>query len=137
MKHEKSCGAIVFRKHHDDYEFLLIQHLSGHWGSPKGHVEEGETEQQTAVREVYEETGLQITLLQDFRETIEYSPAANIWKTVVYFLAEAMSEEVKYILPEVLAHKWLSFQEANAQLRFDNQKELLRRAYTYLRNHDA
>jgi bis(5'-nucleosidyl)-tetraphosphatase len=129
MKYEKSCGAIVFRKHHDNHEFLLIQHRSGHWGFPKGHVEDGETEQQTAVREVYEETGLNIELLDGFRETIEYSPAVNIWKTVVYFLAETVSEDVVYILPEVVDHKWLPFHEASAQLPFENQKGLLTQAY--------
>jgi 8-oxo-dGTP pyrophosphatase MutT (NUDIX family) len=132
MKHEKSCGAIVFRKHQDKPKFLLIQHRSGHWGFPKGHVEDGETEQQTAVREVYEETGLKIELLDGFREIIEYSPAVNIWKTVVYFLAEALSEEVVYILPEVVDHKWLPLPEAGAQLNYENQKELLRLAYKQL-----
>lgn len=137
MKHEKSCGAIVFRIHHDTPEFLLIQHRSGHWGFPKGHVEQGETEQQTAVREVYEETGLQIELLEGFRETIQYSPAAKIWKTVVYFLAKAISEKVTYILPEVIDHKWLPLHDADAQLQFENQKGLLNQASSYLMRRDA
>ena len=45
MLHEKSCGAIVYRKFHGNTEILLIKHInSGHWSFPKGHVEKGETE---------------------------------------------------------------------------------------------
>ena len=59
MQHEKSCGAIVYRKFHGNIELLLIKNQNGgHWSFPKGHVEEGETEEQTAVREIMEETGI-------------------------------------------------------------------------------
>ena len=61
MKHEKSCGALVYRKHGDRTELLLIKHrFGGHWSFPKGHVELGENEFQTALREVKEETGLDV-----------------------------------------------------------------------------
>ena len=57
MIKEKSCGAIVYRKYHGNTEILLIKHInSGHWSFPKGHVERGETEVQTAHREILEET---------------------------------------------------------------------------------
>ena len=47
-----SCGAVVFRKYHGNTELLLIKHtVGGHWAFPKGHVESGETETQTALRE--------------------------------------------------------------------------------------
>ena len=59
MKREKSCGAVVYRYNNDVLEVLLIRHrFGGHWSFPKGHVEEGENEFQTALREVKEETGL-------------------------------------------------------------------------------
>ena len=58
---EKSCGAIVYRRHHGNLEILLIKHVnSGHWSFPKGHVEEGETEVETATREIKEETGIEV-----------------------------------------------------------------------------
>ena len=51
MQHEKSCGAIVYRKSHGNTEILLIKHInSGHWSFPKGHMEAGETEIETAIK---------------------------------------------------------------------------------------
>ena len=67
MKYEKSCGAIVYRKSRDRIELLLIQNrYGGDWSFPKGHVEGEETEVQTALREVKEETGLDIQLEDGF-----------------------------------------------------------------------
>jgi 8-oxo-dGTP pyrophosphatase MutT (NUDIX family) len=135
MKYEKSCGAIIFRRQGERYEFLLIQHTRGrHWGFPKGHVEKNETEKQTARREVYEETGLEIKILPGFRKEERYSPTRGVLKTVVYFFAEALSPEVTYILPEVKAHAWLPLPEALSQLAFRSQQRLLKRAYEYLQS---
>ena len=70
MNFEKSCGAIIYRIKDDNLEFLTISHRSdGHWGFPKGHVEKGESEEETAIREIYEETGLQVNLIDGFRES--------------------------------------------------------------------
>ena len=58
MLHEKSCGAIVYRKYHGNTEILLIKHInSGHWSFPKGHVEGDETEEETAKREIITKEG--------------------------------------------------------------------------------
>ena len=133
MKYEKSCGAIIFRHTPQGYEFLVIEQRKGrHWGFPKGHVERNESEQQTTHREIYEETGLTIEILDDFRKEIRYYVRNNAIKTVVFFLARALSDEVKYILPEIAGHKWLSFPDALIQLTFDSQKNLLRQAYECL-----
>ena len=68
MLHEKSCGAIVYRKYHGNTEILLIKHInSGHWSFPKGHVEGDETEEETAKREIMEETGIDVNLDTTFR----------------------------------------------------------------------
>ena len=58
MKQEKSCGAIILRKQNKTIETLLVKHTKGHWAFAKGHVEENETEEETALREIKEETGL-------------------------------------------------------------------------------
>ena len=71
MLHEKSCGAIVYRKYHGNTEILLIKHInSGHWSFPKGHVEGDETEEETAKREIMEETGIDVNLDTTFREIV-------------------------------------------------------------------
>ena len=93
MKKEKSCGAIIYRKHDGKLQLLLVKHkYGGHWVFPKGHVEDGENEFQTALREVREETGLAIDLLDGFRQSVEYMPKPNVQKEVVYFLGHAEIE---------------------------------------------
>ena len=59
IKREKSCGVLVLRRQEDELYVVLLRHrFGGHWSFPKGHVEAGESERQTALREVREETGL-------------------------------------------------------------------------------
>lgn len=96
MKFEKSCGAIVYRKTQNQIDLLLIKNrYGGHWSFPKGHVEGAETEMQTALREVKEETGLDISIQDGFRQAVEYFPKPNVRKQVVYFLGEAQSVDLR------------------------------------------
>ncbi|HIU30213.1 MAG TPA: NUDIX domain-containing protein, partial [Candidatus Egerieisoma faecipullorum] len=69
---EKLCGAVTYCRENGIIKYILIKNLSGHIGFPKGHSENGESEQETAQREVYEETGLKPVLLTDFRHTFQY-----------------------------------------------------------------
>ena len=90
MLHEKSSGAIVYRKSHGNTEILLIKHIiSGHWSFPKGHVEGNETEVETAIREIKEETAIDVMIDPTFRETVSYYPKRDTQKTVVYFIGKA------------------------------------------------
>ena len=85
MIREKSCGPLVYRKKQDRLELLLIRHKNGgHWSFPKGHVETGETEPQTALREIKEETGLDVGLCEGFRQSVEYFPKPHVKKPVSY-----------------------------------------------------
>ena len=92
--YEKSCGAIVYRTRADGViEYLVLyQHRSGTWSLPKGHIAAGETEQETALREVWEETGLNVTLRDGFRREMSYTVSAKALKHVVFFLAQAKGE---------------------------------------------
>ena len=95
MLHEKSCGAIVYRKYHGNTEILLIKHInSGHWSFPKGHVEGNETEEETAKREIMEETGIDVNLDTTFREIVSYSPRKDTQKIVVYFIGKARTPTI-------------------------------------------
>ena len=96
MKREKSCGVLVLRQQEDELYVVLLRHrFGGHWSFPKGHVEAGESERQTALREVREETGLTgIKLMDGFRESVEYSPKPGVKKQVVYFLGTTEQEKL-------------------------------------------
>ena len=90
MIKEKSCGAVVYKK--DSTLKFLIEYMSqGHISLPKGHVENNETEIETALREIKEETSLDVIIDTNFREIISYSPKKGVIKDVVFFVAETIS----------------------------------------------
>lgn len=129
MLHEKSCGAIVYRKSHGNTEILLIKHLnSGHWSFPKGHVEEGETETETAMREVKEETGIDIIIYPTFREIVSYSPKKDTHKDVVYFLAKAKNFNCVPQEEEIAQVKWVEIDRALSILTYENDKVIVTKA---------
>ena len=79
MVWEKSCGALVVRREGEQYFILMIRHKArGNRSFPKGHVEEGESEYATALREVMEETSSRVAIVSDFRSTVQYSPAPGV-----------------------------------------------------------
>lgn len=129
MLYEKSCGALVYRKHHGNIELLLIRNVNGgRWSFPKGHVESGETEQQTAMREILEETGIQAVLEGDFRQVITYAPKKNITKDVVYFLARATTFDYTPQKNEVSKIKWVEINNTNTMLSYENDRQLVNKA---------
>ena len=108
MQHEKSCGAIVYRKSHGNTEILLIKHInSGHWSFPKGHMENGETEIETAIREIKEETSVNVMIDPTFRETVSYFPKRDTQKTVVYFIARAKNYDFVPQEEEIAEIRWV------------------------------
>lgn len=109
-----SCGAIVYREVKGAREYLvLFQKGSKTWSFPKGHVEFHETEKQTAVREVFEETGLSIELIDGFRKTLFYRlpPKRLKEKTVVLFLAKT-EDEPRINKKEIIDYRWVSYNDA-------------------------
>lgn len=133
MNYEKSCGAIVYRKYHGNTEILLAQHKkSGHWSFPKGHIEEGETEEETALREIKEETGLDVLLDTEFRETVTYSPKRNTKKTVVYFIGAAAGHNLIPQEEEIAELRWVEIGQASTLLTYDNDKLIAGKAKAYI-----
>ena len=118
MKHEKSCGALTFRTENGARCVLVIRHRhGGHWAFPKGHVEPGETERETAARETLE---------------TRYSPARGVEKDVVYFVAEYDGGELRPQPDEVSEARFAPADEAMALLTFDADKRLLALAEAFL-----
>lgn len=134
MQHEKSCGAVVFRRDGDNMYVLLIRHKKGgHRSFPKGHVERGESERRTAEREVCEETGAVITIRERFRVPIRYSPMPGVEKEVVYFLAFTDDPAIRPRQGEIAEVEWMPVGAAENALSHDNDRMVFRSARRYLR----
>jgi 8-oxo-dGTP pyrophosphatase MutT (NUDIX family) len=132
IEREKSCGAVVIRKFDDEYKVLLIKHNNGHWSFPKGHVEKGETEELTALREIKEETSLETSIDTGFRHVVSYSPKEGVLKDVVYFIATSLSIHSKPQFEEIQKCEWFCFKKAKNTLTYDNDKELFECAMKYI-----
>ena len=133
MNYEKSCGAIVYRRFHGNTEILLIRHIkSGYWSFPKGHVEEGETEVETATREIKEETNIDVLIDSGFRETVSFSPRRDTSKTVVYFVAKALNNDTKPQLEEISEIRWVEIGQAASHLTYDNDKLIVNKAKAFI-----
>lgn len=131
--YESSCGAVVFRMENNEYRFLLIRNKrSAHWGFPKGHIEPGENQEQTAVREVMEETGIRIKILPDFKKSSEYTIQGKIEKSVIIFLAQTDDVDYKLQVEEIEECGWFTFDEAMKTLNYENDKRILEQAGQYL-----
>ena len=128
---EKSAGAVVFRRS-NTLEYLLI--YSNYWEFPKGQVEADESESAAALREVREETGLEIDLVPGFREETNYfyrRIGSLVKKQVVYFLGRASRRDVK-LSWEHQAAEWLPFDKAIEQLKYESARALLEKAKRFL-----
>ena len=132
---EKSCGIVVFRKENGIRKYLLLHYPSGHWDFPKGHVEEGENEHETARRELEEETGISdLKFLDDFREPISYVYKKNRKpsnKQVVFFLGETGTKDIK-ISFEHKGSLWLPYAEALSKVTFENARKVLTLAEKFM-----
>ena len=133
MTYEKSCGGIGYRKFHGNTEILLIKHIkSGYWSFPKGHVENGETEEETAKREIKEETGIDVYIDSGFRETVTYSPRKDAKKEVVYFVARARNYDYTPQLEEISEIRWVGIGQAHNLLVYDNDKLIVNKAKSFI-----
>ena len=136
---EKSVGGILFRQDgkHILYLLLLYERKNdskgehSYWDFPKGHMEEGETENQTLRREILEETSIEdIVVIEGFSESIKYffqRDGEPVAKEVVFFLCQTPQNEVR-ISYEHKDAKWLEYKEAMKALGFENSRELLKKA---------
>lgn len=137
MKFEKSCGAIIVRKNNDVFETLLIKMVKGHWSFPKGHVENDETEVETALREIKEETNLDVIIDTRFREITTYSPCPGVLKDVIFFIAMAKTNDVVVQEAEVESAMWVELNEAIDIVTFECDRQILKKAIKYVEKQEV
>ncbi len=131
--YESSCGAVVFRKENDGIKYLLIRNRrSAHWGFPKGHIEPGESDEETAIREVLEETGLRIEILPGFVRKSNYTIQGKIEKSVSIFLANTVDTDYTLQVEEIEECGWFDFDNALRTLNYENDKLILNEAKAFL-----
>ncbi len=132
---EKSCGIITYREKDGERLYLILKYPSGHFDFPKGHVEDGETEHETAIRELLEETGISdVEMVSGFRTQMDYKywkDSNPSHKLVIYFLGKTEFEDIK-ISHEHHDSYWLNFEAAVEKATFDNAKNLLKEAENFL-----
>jgi bis(5'-nucleosidyl)-tetraphosphatase len=135
MVYEHSAGAVIFRKENGQILYLLLHYEEGHWGCSKGHTEKAETLEETAAREIQEETGLtDIHFIPGFKELNRYSfmgRGGRIDKTVTFLLAETHTSEI-IISNEHINFAWLPFQAAYDLITFKAEKEMFKKAHEFV-----
>lgn len=139
MADEKSCGAIVFSNENGVRKYVIIRGTGiykEYCGFPKGHMEPGETEVETALREVKEETGLDVTLIEGFRTEDAHFLARegrpNDRKTNVYFLAEYSNQQIKAQESEVSEIVLMDYEEAMRSIQYEESRRELTEAEEWL-----
>ncbi len=134
---EKSCGYVPFRRDGDTVRYLLIRSLSGVYGFPKGHIELGETEDETADRELREEAGISVRRVEGFRSQIEYAlpKKPGMRKKVVFFLGECSPRcQLRCQENEIAAASFVTYEEALKLLTREGFIRVLNEADAYLKS---
>ena len=140
MYDDYSYGIIPVKKQDGLWETFLVRLLQGHWGWPKGHPEGSEEPKQTAVRELFEETGLSIKKFYDIDPFIEeYSfsgKSGPIRKRVCYWIAEVEGEAILQE-KELLDGKWVPLNVVPQFLTFKEPLKLLDRLILFLNSQES
>ena len=138
MKKEKSCGAVVFNNDNGIIKYLLVRNKSGVYGFPKGHVENNETEEETAIREIYEETGVKVSLIPGFKESEMRLVLKNekAIKEVIYFLGIFHDQDYNYPEEELSGVFLVDYDEAMKLFIYDSSKRILKSANEFIKNNN-
>lgn len=137
---EYTAGGLVYRDLDGKKEFLLIKDLKERWSIPKGHVESGETLEQTAIREIGEETGLKSLKIIDKLDKIHFfyrMEGKLIFMTTFVFLIEATEADEEVVAENsegIIDVKWFSDVEAHDLIEYKDTKTLLQMALRKIEN---
>lgn len=140
MAIESSAGGIVFRSAPgDSYEIAVIRPRGKDvWALPKGHVDSGETPAEAAAREVTEETGLGVSLVQSLGEVRYFYQfrGQKISKRVYFFLFQYQSGEIdkldEKMRVEVDQARWMPLKEAPKVLAYQGERDMAEKAARFL-----
>lgn len=138
IKYEVSAGGLVLRRHESGFDALLIGRGEPRlWSLPKGHVEKGETTEQTALRETREETGCWADIVMRLNEISYwfYVGQSKRKKTVTFFLMRYLSGDTANHDHEVDEARWFDIAAARRALRYVNEKRLVDMALEYVAIH--
>ena len=137
MRYIKSCGFVAYKQIENKNYYLIIKSLNGDIGFPKGHMEIGESELQTAIRELKEETCAEVEVISGFRYQIEYPlpRVPDAIKQSVYFLGKCTSESIICQETEVDSAEFIPYKDAIKMLTFEETKNILRDAELFIRSH--
>jgi 8-oxo-dGTP pyrophosphatase MutT (NUDIX family) len=135
-RNEVSAGGVVYRLGKNGYEILICKDAGYHrWVLPKGLVNKGEAHEQTALREVQEETGVTARLVAELGEPEKYVYTARgvrVFKSVHYFLLEYESGSEAQHDHEMEAVQWVTFDEALSMLAYQGAKNVVLSAKAWL-----
>lgn len=140
----KSYGIVPVYHKGGVIEVLLIKHLAGHWGLPKGHADEGESPVTSARREFEEETGIMdYKIVEEEVFTDRYffvqeikGMKINIHKIVTYFVARVFSKNVKVQKSEIIDYKWNSPEEAEKLATYSGTKKIIKESAALFNKND-
>lgn len=140
MTREKTIGFIIFKKQGPAIRYLLLHHGGQYWNFSKGRPEAMETELETALRELREETGIaEVKIVDgfydgydyDFDTEIENGERNKVNKTAIFFLGEAGEAAIK-VSSEHLDFGWFDYETALKRLFYQNGRDLLKRAHKFI-----
>ncbi|MFA5022479.1 MAG: NUDIX domain-containing protein [Patescibacteria group bacterium] len=140
MLRQKTIGIVIFRRQEKMIKYLLLHHEGEYWNFPKGRGEGLETEQDTALRELQEETGItEVKIIEGFKEEYDYDFEREIeggvsetfYKKAIFFLGEVKTSEVR-ISDEHLDFGWCDYDIALKRLFFQNGQDILKKAHQFL-----
>lgn len=136
MQRETSCGAVVFTLCGGERRYVIVRGKKGFFGFPKGHMEAGETEQETALREIKEETGLSVQLIDGFRTEDEHplirEGKPETIKKIIYFAAVYEKQETHAQESEITEIRLMTYEEAMKAFQFESSKRILAEANAFL-----
>ena len=139
MIKEKSVGCVTFYLKENQRYYLLLRYISNHWGLVKGHIEANETEKQTLIREIYEETKLEeFEIIPNFKESDTYTYSRNnqrFDKLISYYLVKSNNFNI-IISNEHKEYTWLKYEEAIDRVTYKNTKVILKKAEMLLKSQD-